>query len=240
MCIRDRIISTERWHLATYGIYGWKKLFVDSIAKLEPYNYYWLVVLANGSSSVNYVEESGYKIVVASGSFSDFPNTFPSDETVYSDRKLAIYARCYKIGASIILIGHEGASAGKSCKIYVKYQDDYGLDTSIISLNNTGQWVNHTQNLSGNIAWHNMTFTLNSSANVIVYYKVYVKNIIGEWIESLSYKIYVLWSHFNPDYLNIIGTGYSTTGSPNLPIGHSLGRKFLGSRKILAICRSIC
>ena len=95
--------------------------------------------------------------------------------------------------------------AGYPCEFQAKWTDPDGLDTCLFTTNNTGTWqANQTIAVSGTESWANTTLTLNSTADLIIGYRWYCNDTLGnmgdtgiQTLTTTSYLQYTMKLWFN-------------------------------------------
>jgi len=81
--------------------------------------------------------------------------------------------------------GTNSTAPGQPTTFYVKWTDNVGLSGFIFGTNNTGTWKNDTWTpLSGNINWSNVTKILNTTAGIIVQWRVWANDTSNNWNET--------------------------------------------------------
>ncbi len=88
--------------------------------------------------------------------------------------------------------GTNNTTPGQSTLFYVKWADNVGLSGFIFGTNNTGKWENDTWTpIGGTSNWSNVTKTLNSTAGIVVQWRVWANDTSTNWNDTgiLSLKI---------------------------------------------------
>jgi len=107
-------------------------------------------------------------------------------------------------------LGYNSTDIGSTCKFSAKWTDSDGLSGYIFSWNGTGVWSNSTwTNLSGTVAWSNVTKTLPLEEGAIVSYRFYANETNKGWnatsigtlttTKPLGWEQPILTLRFDPD-----------------------------------------